>query len=462
MLDLVIRNGSVVFPGERVRPVNVGVRAGKIAGFFDDAATPEAGETIDARGLHVFPGAIDPHTHLGIYQPYLEDFEVDTRCAALGGYTSIVNYYRHAESYRGTIADMIVAAGKVSTIDFALSLGLLRRAHWDEFEDVVRETGVTSWKFYRQYEGEIGSRFKVDDPLPLDDNDLLETMRRFGELSEKLLVCVHCEDMDIARAAAREVKAREDQDSLAAFADTSPGYAETVSLLSALYLARIAGTRNLYVVHLSSAHSVDLLEQMRWLQEETGTIVETTPHYLSLTKHAPANLLAVVGPPIQEEHDRERLWQGIAGGSITSYGGDHIPCRPLEKKGGRKLWETKFGFGSIGVMVPLLLSEGYHKRGLPLERLAYLLSTGPARSFGLYPKKGAVEVGADADFALVDLALERTVSADMPEVSDGYSVYEGITLKGWPVKTLLRGRVVAADRKVLVEPGYGDYLRREI
>ena len=201
---------------------------------------------------------------------------------------------------------------------------------------------------------------------------------------------------------------------------------------------------------------------MRWLQEETGTIVETTPHYLSLTKHAPANLLAVVGPPIQEEQDRERLWQGIASGSITSYGGDHIPCRPLSKKGGQKLWETKFGFGSIGVMVPLMLSEGYHKRGLPLERLAYLLSTGPARSFGLYPKKGAMEVGADADFALVDLALERTVTADMPEVSDGYSVYEGMALKGWPVKTLLRGTLVASDGKVLVEPGYGEYLRREI
>lgn len=120
------------------------------------------------------------------------------------------------------------------------------------------------------------------------------------------------------------------------------------------------------------------------------------------------------------------------------------------------------GFGSIGLALPLMLTEGYHRRGLPLEHLAYMMSTGPAKSFALYPKKGAMRVGSDADFALVDLAQERTVTADMPEVSDGFSVYEGMKLKGWPVMTILRGKKIAAGRKVLVEPGYGEYLRREI
>lgn len=463
MLDLVIKNGNVVFPDEEVRQVNIGIQGERIAGFFADDATPPAAETIDATGLHVFPGAIDPHVHLGIYNDYLEDFRVDTRCAALGGYTTIVNYYRHAESYLGTISAMIEAAEGVSTIDFAFSLGLLRQAHWDEFEETVRETGVTSWKFYRQYEGEIARRFNVDDPLPLDDSDLLYTIRRFAEISDNLLVCVHSEDMDITRAATREVKQRGAwAHTLAEFAETSPGYAEAVSMLSALHLAHIAGARNLYIVHLSSGHSVDILERTRWLQEETGTVVETTPHYLSLTKHSPAGLWAKVGPPIQDEWDRQRLWEGIERGFITCYGGDHIPCRPLSKKGGQDLWETRLGFGSIGVALPLLIHGGYHQRGLPLERIAYLMSTGPAKSFGLYPRKGAMAIGADADFVLVDLELERTVTSDMPEVSDGYSVYEGMTLKGWPVRTILRGRVIAADRQVLVEPGYGEYLRRKL
>jgi dihydropyrimidinase len=463
MLDLVLRNGQVVFPGQRVQGVNVGVRDGRIAGFFDAETTPEAAETIDASGLHVFPGLVDPHVHLGIYAPYLEDFEVDTRAAALGGYTSIVNYYRHPETYRGTIMAMVEAAEQVSTIDFGFSLGLLRQSHWDEFEEVVRETGVTSWKFYRQYEDEIGPRFKVDDPLPLNDDDLLTTLRRFAELSDKLLVCVHCEEMDIARAAAKRVRERGAwQHTLAEFAETSPGYAEASSMLSALHLAHIAGSRNLYVVHLSSGHSVEILERSRWLQEETGTVVETTPHYLTLTKHAPAGLLAKIGPPIQDEWDRQRLWHGIEAGYITRYGGDHIPVRPLSKKGGKDLWETRLGFGGIGVQLALLLDQGYHERGLPLERIAFMASTGPAQSFGLYPRKGAMEVGADADFALVALDLERTVTADMPEVCDGYSVYEGMTLRGWPVKTVLRGALIAENRAVLARPGYGEYLRREI
>lgn len=463
MFDLVIKNGSVVFPGEGVKAVDVGVRDGKIAGFVDRQAVPQAKEVVDATDRYVFPGGIDPHVHLGIYNHYLEDFELDTRAAALGGYTCIVNYYRHADSYLGTVATMIEQAERVSTVDFAFSLGLLRQVHWTEFRDVVRETGITSWKSHRQYEREVGTRFKVSDPLMLDDDDLLDTMRRFAELSDRLLVCVHCEDTDIARAATSRLKRRHGlRHTLAEFADTSPGYAEAVSLLSAMYFAYVVGSRNLYVVHLSSGHSVDLLQRAPWLQRETGTVIETTPHYLTLTKHSSANLWAKVGPPIQGEWDRQRLWQAIDGGQITSYGGDHIPCRPPDKKGGQDLWNTKFGFGGIGLMMPLLLDEGYHKRHLPLEHLAYLMSTAPAKSFALYPQKGAMAIGSDADLVLVDLAQERTVTSDMPQVPDGYTVYEGIKLKGWPVRTILRGRTVASDHKILAEPGCGRYIFRKL
>ncbi|MFQ5858930.1 MAG: dihydroorotase family protein [Anaerolineae bacterium] len=464
MLDMVIASGKVVFPGQKVQKVNIGVRGERIAGFFDAESTPEAGRVIDATGWHVFPGAIDPHVHLGIYNPYLEDFEVDTQAAALGGYTTIVNYYRHKESYLGTIAKMTEEAAEVSLIDFAFSLGLLRQAHWDEFEEAVRETGVTSWKFYRQYEGRVDSVFGIEDALTLNDAELLETIRRFAELSDKLLVCVHCENMDIARRAAAMLQAKEQvEHTLAEFAKTSPSYAEADNVLQTLHLAYLAGgPGNVYIVHLSSGHSVDILERCYWLVEETGTVIETTPHYLNLTKNAPAGLFAKVGPPIQSEWDQQRLWEGVEQGLITAYGGDHIPCRPVEKKGGQDLWETKYGFGGIGTEFSLMLSEGYHKRGVPLEQIAVLTSQQPAISFGLYPRKGAMVVGADADFALVDLSLERTITPDMPEVTDGYSVYEGMTTKGWPVKTVLRGQVIADHGKVVEKAGYGQYLRREI
>lgn len=462
MLDVAIINGQVVFPSLGVRVVDIGIRDGRIAGFYEQGTTPPAREVLDARGLAVFPGGIDPHVHLGFYNSHVRDFEVETKIAALGGYTTIVNYYRHAGSYRKVIMEMVREAEEVSTIDFAFSLGLLRQLHWQEFREVLEETGVTSWKFYRQYEDEVARRFNIEDPLALNDYDLLITLEEFARISEKLLVCVHCEDMAIARGKTAEVKSRGQwRNTLAEWAETSPGYAEALSVLSALYLAYIAGTKNLYIVHLSSGYSVELLEQLRSLKEETRTIIETTPHYLMLTKHSEAGLLAKVSPPVQDDWDRERLWDGIRSGLITCYGGDHIPC-PLEKKAGKDLWSAALAFGGIGVQFALLISEGYHKRGIPLHQIAELISTNPAKSFGLYPRKGAMEIGADADFALINLELERTVSSDMPEVGDGYSVYEGLTLRGWPVMTILRGRVIARDRRVTVDPGYGRYLYRSL
>lgn len=462
MLDILIANGNVVFPGQDVQSVNIGIRGERIAGFYDAGEQPPAKEVVDATGLHVFPGAIDPHVHLGIYNDYREDFEIDTKAAALGGFTTIINYYRHKETYLGTIVDMVEKAQARSTVDFAFSLGLLRHKHWEEFEDTVRETGVTSWKFYRQYERLVDKTFGVDDPLLLDDAELLETLRRFWRLSERLLVCVHCENMDFAHHSREEVRRGPVSHTLADHLRTSPGYAEADSVLQSLFLAKTAGSKNLYIVHLSAGESVELLDRCQWLLEETGTVVETTPHYLNLNIDSPCGLLAKVGPPVRTAEDSEALWEGIRKGIITAYGGDHIPVRPLEKKGGTDLWTTKLGFGSIGVAFSLLLSEGYHQRGIPLPTVARLLSEQPARSFGLYPRKGAMKVGADADLALVDLTLEREITADMPEVSEDYTVYEGMKTKGWPVMTFLRGQLVAKDGQVVVRPGYGRYLAREM
>lgn len=460
-VDLLITNGQVVFPGRDVQRVNIGVKGERIAGFYDPQEQVPAKQVLDVSGLYVFPGAIDPHVHLGIYNDYLEDFEIDTRCAALGGYTTIVNYYRHKETYLGTIMEMAAKAEERSTIDFAFSLGLLRQKHWDEFEDTLKETGVTSWKFYRQYERKVDKTFGVEDPLLLDDAELLETMRRFWRLSERLLVCIHSENMDFANRCMAEVKRGPVSHTLEDHHRTSPGYAEADSVLQNLFLAKVAGSRNVYIVHLSAGESVEILRRCRWLLEETGTVVETTPHYLNLNINSPCGLYAKVGPPIHTEWDSEQLWEGIKEGLITAYGGDHIPVRPLEKKGGQDLWTTKLGFGGIGVAFSLMLSEGHHKRGLTLPHIASLLSEQPARSFGLYPKKGAMQVGADADFAIVDLELERQITADMPEVSEDYSVYDGMVTKGWPVMTVSRGEVIARDRQVVAKPGRGRYLRRE-
>lgn len=463
MLDLTIVNGSVVFPGVGVQNVDIGVRQGVIAGLYNTGGAPEAKETIDASGLTVMPGVVDPHVHMGIYQPLAEDFERDSKAAALGGVTSTVNYYRHADTYLDTMEDIIDQASEVSIIDFGFSLGLLREKHVDEFEEVAKGFGISSWKFYRNYEWVVGERFGIDDPLNLDDADFLASLELMQRVSDKLLLCVHCEDMDIQRARMREMQKGEVEDTLAQFAQTSPGYAETISLLQTLYLTRLAGGGNVYIVHLSAGESVGLLAEFPELVDETGVTVETTPHYLNLTENAPCGLLAKVGPPIHAEEDQNRLWEGIAEGIITSMGSDHVP-NFYEKKteAGEDLWSVKYGFGSIGVEFPLIISEGYHSRGLPLETIASLMSQQPARSFGLYPKKGAIQLGSDADLVLVDLEKEQQITTDLPHVACDYSVYEGVQPQGWPVVTLSRGEVIAKDGEVLAEKGRGEYLPREL
>jgi len=463
MIDTLVSGGSVVDPGRGVSAIDIGIEDGRIVDRFPPGTAPAARQVIDATGLHVFPGGVDPHVHFGITNEITEDYALDGAAAAIGGYTTVVSFYRHADSYLGSIPRLIERVEPHSPVDFALSLGLLRRQHWAEFRETVAESGVTSWKFYRMYEGIVGQRFGVDDPLLLDDGDLLATLRLFAETSDRLRLCIHCEDMSISRRAAAEIRSRADsiRHTLAQFAETSPGYSETSSLLNALYLSSVVGASNLYIVHLSSGTSVDVLENLPWLTERAGAIVETTPHYLNLTSDAAAGLWAMVGPPIQGAWDAGRLWEGIQSGAITSYGSDHCSTRPASRRGGDSIWERDMGFGGVGLMLPLMLSEGYHRRGLPLEQVASLVSEAPAQAMGLHPRKGSLAVGADADLAIVDLDVKQTVTPELGNVSESYSVYEGMTLRGWPVMTVRRGELIALRGRLLASSG-GRYLRREI
>jgi dihydropyrimidinase len=462
MIDLVISGGTVVDPGRALTRADLGIDGGRIVERFEPGMAPPAREVIDATGYHLFPGGVDPHVHFGITNEIAEDYAIDGAAAAVGGYTTVVSFYRHADSYLGTIPRLVERVAQHTPIDFALSLGLLRRRHWAEFRETILESGVTSWKFYRMYEGIVGQRFGVEDPLTLDDADLLATLRLFAETSERLRLCIHCEEMSISRSSSAEVRARPDlRHTLAEFAGTSPGYAESSSLLNALYLSSLVGASNLYIVHLSSGSSVDILENLPWLRERAGAIVETTPHYLNLTSESSAGLWAMVGPPIQGSGDRDRLWEGVRSGLITSYGSDHCSTRPASARGAQTIWDMDLGFGGVGLMFPLMLSEGYHRRGLALTQIASLTSAAPARAMGLYPRKGSLDVGSDADVTMVDLDLEQKVTLDLSNVSESYSVYEGMSLRGWPVMTIRRGERIAEHGRILRSTG-GTYLARVI
>lgn len=458
-VDLLIKNGSVVFPRQGVEEVNIGVTDGKIVGIFNVNEDVDADKVIDAKGLHVFPGLIDAHQHLGIYNSVEEDF-TDTKQHAVGGVTTVVNFDRQPVSYLEWFPKMKEIGEKYSYIDFTYSLGIMKEQHLDELEELVETHGLTSFKFFRNYERQLNDKFNITDGVDLSSYDLMRILEQFKSISPKLLLAVHCENMDINRKLITDFKASGENDGLRTWAKTSPGYAEAESLLSTLYLNHIVGG-NVFIVHLSSGESVDILENIPWLAEK-GVKVETCPHYLCLDEDHEVGLKAKVGPPVHTKKDADRLWEGIRNGTINAIGTDHVPSSLAKKFGnGDNVWDTLYGFPSAAVLLPVMLTEGYKNRNIPLERIADITSMQLAESYNL-EQKGRIRVGADADFAIADLEKSQKVTMDKLYSSSDYNVFEGMDLIGWPQYTISRGEVIVEQGIPTKESGRGKYIRRSI
>ncbi|MEO4052714.1 amidohydrolase family protein [Solibacillus sp. CAU 1738] len=457
--DLLIKNGLVVFPKEGVRNVHIGITDGLISGIYSSDEEIESNEVLDASGLHIFPGLVDTHEHLGIYNSVEADF-LDTKQHAIGGVTTIVNYDRQVESYLDFFPKVQEIGEKNSYIDFTYSLGILTEQHIDELEETVERFGLTSFKFFRNYERQLNDKFKINNGIDLSSYDLMRLLEKLKSISPKLLLAIHCENMDINRKLISKYENEGQDNGLKTWSLTSPGYAEAESLLSTLYLNSIVDG-NVYIVHLTSAASVDILEKMPWLIEK-GVKVETCAHYLCLTEDSSVGLNAKVGPPIHTMHDSDRLWEGIKQGWINAIGTDHVPNSLKTKYSkGEGVFDALYGFPSVGSLLPIMISEGFVKRGLPLERIAEITSYQPAESFNL-PSKGRIEVGADADFALVDLTKKKVVSPQLMYSHSDYSVFDGFEAVGWPVYTISRGEIIVKDGQPIKENGRGKFIKRLI
>ncbi|MFW6145503.1 MAG: dihydroorotase, partial [bacterium] len=211
-----------------------------------------------------------------------------------------------------------------------------------------------------------------------------------------------------------------------------------------------------YIVHVSS--KAGLKELLRHRERGGSPIyAETCIHYLTHTKNSSAGVLAKVNPPLREQEDIDFLWESLANGDIDTVGTDHCLLTRSQKK---DIWSAVPGFPGIAMLLPILLSEGVNKGRITLEKVAEVASCNAAKIFGLYPKKGTIRVGSDADLVVVDLDLEQTVTTALLQSASDFSIYEGWNMKGWPIMTMLRGEVIMKDGKVLNKEGYGEYLKR--
>jgi dihydropyrimidinase len=448
--DTMIVNGTAVIPAEGLRKVNVAVHEGKVAALLEPGEPFSAKSEINADGRFIFPGLIEPHMHIGFVGQPLTDIRTETRSAAIGGVTSIINYVLKPGSYKADYDEFLDHIGRLAYVDMGIHLGIFSSEHIAKIPHYIADLGVSSFKFFMNYKGNEGTARGVgttDDGLFYE---LLETIAGIPGA----IVNVHAENIEIIWRTEEEVK-RAGLDGLAAHNAARPPVAEATAMTVAAFLSRSTGCP-IYLVHMSSERSAREFSRIRG--GGTPLFIETTPHYLSLTVDSPCGLLAKVNPPVREMKDVEAIWAAVKAGQIDTVGCDHSARFRADKQGG--VWKAGAAFPGVGTMLSVLLTEGFHRRGVSLQRIAEISSYNTARIFNLYPRKGTIEIGGDADLAIVDLEKEMVVDSNYLQSRADFSPWEGVQLKGWSVQTLVRGKTVMKDGEIVGEEGFGQYLRR--
>lgn len=446
--DLLLKNGLVVFPGEGVVECSVAVRGGKICQILARGEAADAAQTIDCTGKWVLPGAIDPHTHIG-FGAKVADWVTETRTAALGGVTGLLSFWRGDDLDSSTAAWKREAEAR-SIIDFGFHFGVTSRSHVEAFPMLARKYGVNSLKVYLMYKGATGAAkgfTEVDDALLFSALQSAATVR--GSV-----VGVHCENTEVIPVFRAPIKAAGRED-LGAWDDQSPGFLETENVFRVAFFAEKAGCA-VNIVHMSAGESLELVRKMR-RPDRPPINVETCIHYLSLTRDTPIGAIGKVNPPLRSQSDVDALWEGIRQGDITTVGSDHVARKRVTK--GPDIWQASAGFPGLAQIFPVLIEEGFYRRGIPVERLAAVTSRNVAALYHL-PGKGRIAPGYDADFAVIDPEGETLVAAaDYPSHSD-YSAYEGMRLRGRVETTVLRGIPIMTGGALAGDLPAGRYLHR--
>lgn len=463
MSDLLIENGLVVFE-ESVQAADILIRDEKIAGIFAPGACIETVEkVIDAKGMYIMPGAIDPHMHLGLYSSFADSYRLDSQRELIGGMTTLVEYHRGKGNYFDTVKAEIDEATGNSYVDFAISLGLCAKKHMEELEGYIKELGITSFKFFFDKQDIAHTFYDIpkEDALTLDKADLYYVLKKLAEIDPKCMLCVHCEDPDMFRAFLKEVKKKNPNSTSVADWDAArPDFVETNCAISGMLInGEVNG--NMYCVHTSAKKTIDAYRALKKAGINLGKVsIETCPQYLLLDKDT-ATLDAKVNPALHSKEDNEALWEGIREGLVNTIGTDNVPVNKEKKyEKGNTLWDVWVGFGTSGIAMPALISEGYLKRNIPLTTIAKVLSINTARLFNLQDK-GEIKVGYDADLAIVDMTWERTITPDLFGFTD-FSIYEGMTFKGWPRYTISRGEIMQIDGRIVGKQDHGKYLFRKL
>jgi len=450
--DLVVRNARIIEANGELEG-SVCVRQGRVA-LIDPSNAGNAEVEIDDAGCLVLPGGVDPHVHVA--WPYGKDVTSDTYASASaaalhGGTTTIIDfaYPRPGMTPSAYLRARRQEAMGATSVDVAFHTVLTARPDLVAELPALLAEGSVSWKVYLTY-----SRRRIMS----DDATLVEAMREGARLGAT--ICVHAENGTVADARERELVAAGDLD-YAAHYRHKPWWVEAEAIQRAAFFARVTGAR-LHIKHLSSRQGLEMLRQAR--RAGTAITAETCPHYLVLTEQertGPDGPLFLCSPPLREAADRDALWEGLATGELAVVGADHCDFTREQKLA--RADDFRFipnGLPGVETRLHLLYEEGVRNRGLSFSWLVGVLSANPARIFGLYPRKGTLRPGADADIVVFDPDPRWEIEPSTLHMRADWNPYTGRMVHGWVRSVVRRGEVVLAGGRVQAEPGSGRYLHR--
>ena len=447
--SLVLRGGHCLFPHRGALPLDIEIRDGKIHSLGENLSVPRS-RTVEVGGMYLFPGAIDPHVHLGIFADFDKEIVTETRSALLNGVTTIGLYLGGQESYLPVLDEVI---GKIETrswCDVFIHLVILNRKQLEELPLYASRHGIRSFKTYM---------CGIPGLIPeVEDDFLLDLMDAVASLGSDAVLNIHAENHRLVRRATERIKKIAPfSDSLGEWEKTHPESAEAEAIQRAAFLSKESAAR-IYFVHLSCAESVHMAAVLK--KKNENLFFETTSPYLTLDIEQDTRILYKMVPPVRRREDQQALWAGLADDVLDTIGSDHTPLSSEEKKAGVNLWDIPPGYPAVGTHLPSLLDQA-RKYRFPFERLAEKTAASPAKIFGIYPRKGTLLPGSDADIVIVDPVLKKEATPKAAASRSDYCLHQGRMLTGWPVAVMKSGHVVSSNLfEETQAPVKGRYLRR--
>ena len=481
--DVLLTNVKAVLPGhDEPQPVDIAVKDGKFARIEAGIPADSAARVVDAGGKVAFPGVVDAHQHWGIYNPLPEDVRTESRASAQGGVTTSLSYMRTGQYYlnkSGDYADFFPEVLSLTegnaTIDYTYHLAPMSKSQISEIPALVKDHGVTSFKVFMFY-GSYGlhgrssdqSQFLMTPEGERYDYAHFEFVMRGvqkareenPEIADQISLSLHCETAEIMAAYTKMVEEDGTLTGLPAYSASRPPHSEGLAVTIASYLAHETNLPTINLLHLTSRKAVEAALTMAAAFPHIDFRREVTVGHLLADCDTAHGVGGKVNPPLRPREDVEALWGYLLDGKIDWVVSDHACCKEELKFGEPKedVFVAKSGFGGAEYLLAGMVSEG-RKRGLAFGRIAELTATNPAQRYGLGATKGAIEVGKDADLALVDVDHAWTVRAEESLSSQEYTPFEGAELTAKVTDTFLRGQQIMTDG-VVTDETPGRYLAR--